>query len=1014
MMLCTQCKSEVIEGKRFCAECGAPQFSRCPKCKVESPIGKSFCADCGTAIEGARPQSKQPAAASLSPITGSEDDAKEISSGERKVITVLFADIKGSMELIENLDPEDARAIVEPALQLMIDAVIHFGGYVVQTTGDGIFAMFGAPIVHEDHPHRALYAALRIQEQLKKYSDRILAKGHQPIQGRVGVHTGEAVVRPLKLGNGQIEYTPIGHSTSLGARLQTLAPVGSIAASEAIRQLCEGSCEFNDLGLTRVKGVSDLVKVYEVTGIGKQRTRMQRSAGQGFSKFVGRSRELGSLRYAADQAQSGIGQVVAIVADAGTGKSRLIFEFMADIRSTSMVLETFSVSHGKTSYCLPLIELLHVYMGIETQDDAHTRRQKVTEKIESLDPELNDVLPYLLGLLSLNGTDDPLLQMDDRTRELRTWDGIKRVLVRESINQPVTLIFEDLHWIDDQTQEFLNLLADTIGTARILLIVNYRPEYVHRWGSKSYFTQVRLDPLGGATAKEMLAAMLGESEQLADLKNLIIEKSTGTPFFMEEMVKALFDDGTLARDGKIILTKKLNELDIPSSVQAILAARIDRLPAYAKEILQTLAVIGREFSISLIVAVTESSPATLENRLKDLQLGEFIYEKSVMGEKGYIFKSALTQDVAYNTLLIERRKILHERIGVAIEALYHASIDDHIATLAYHYGRSNNLDAGMQYLTHSGRQKLLGARKNAEPDSQGSFVASGSPGVTTASEINDEALDSVQSIWRYPVKSMAGEKLQSVFVSDRGLAGDRVYAFVNEESNRTAVVRKWAESLLNYHPHFVSEPDPSAQVPHLHINMPTGETLATDDLDIEERISAVFERKLKLMSTAPPGLLIEVPVGTLGGAMSEVTEFPLAGGSPAGAFFDYGCVHLIASTTINHLQKIYPQGRFDERRFRPNLVIQSGAEPFIENSWVGRAIAIGSELVLRITIPCPRCISVTLAQDDLPRDPGILRAIAEQNMCDLGDFGTLPCAGVYAEVVRAGHIQCGDTLRFVD
>ena len=225
-----------------------------------------------------------------------------------------------------------------------------------------------------------------------------------------------------------------------------------------------------------------------------------------------------------------------------------------------MVLETFSVSHGKTSYCLPLIELLHVYMGIETQDDAHTRRQKVTEKIESLDPELNDVLPYLLGLLSLNGTDDPLLQMDDRTRELRTWDGIKRVLLRESINQPVTLIFEDLHWIDDQTQEFLNLLADTIGTARILLIVNYRPEYVHRWGSKSYFTQVRLDPLGGATAKEMLAAMLGESEQLADLKNLIIEKSTGTPFFMEEMVKALFDDGTLARDGKIILTKKLNEL----------------------------------------------------------------------------------------------------------------------------------------------------------------------------------------------------------------------------------------------------------------------------------------------------------------------------------------------------------------------------------------------------------------------------------------------------------------------
>jgi class 3 adenylate cyclase len=250
------------------------------------------------------------------------------------------------MELIENLDPEDARAIVEPALQLMIDAVLHYDGYVVQTTGDGIFAMFGAPVVHEDHSHRALYAALRMQAELKEYSVRICAQGHQPIQGRVGVHTGEAVVRTLRLGNGQIEYTPIGHSTSLGARLQTLAPVGSIAASEAIRQLCEGACEFNDLGLTKVKGVTDLVKVYEVTGLGKQRTRMQRSAGQGFSKFVGRDRELDSLRYAAEQAQEGNGQVVAIVAEAGTGKSRLIFEFMAGIQSTAKIFEASAVSHG--------------------------------------------------------------------------------------------------------------------------------------------------------------------------------------------------------------------------------------------------------------------------------------------------------------------------------------------------------------------------------------------------------------------------------------------------------------------------------------------------------------------------------------------------------------------------------------------------------------------------------------------------------------------------------------------
>ena len=1013
-MLCIQCHLEVIEGKRFCAECGAAQFLSCPKCNAASPLGKSFCADCGTSIGSPPPSIKQPETVPTAKKSSSSDETKEISSGERKVITVLFADIKGSMELIENLDPEDARAIVEPALQLMIDAVLHYGGYVVQTTGDGIFAMFGAPVVHEDHSHRALYAALRMQAELKAYSVRISADGHQPIQGRVGVHTGEAVVRPIKLGNGQIEYTPIGHSTSLGARLQTLAPVGSIAASEAIRQLCEGSCEFNDLGLTKVKGVSDLVKVYEVTGLGKQRTRMQRSAGQGFSKFVGRARELDALRHAAEQAQTGSGQVVAIVAEAGTGKSRLILELMADIRSTTKVLETSSVSHGKTSYCLPIIELLQSYFGIEAQDNEHKRREKVTVKIENLDPQLKDIQPYLLRLLNLNDEDDALLQMDERTLQLQTWESLKRLLVRESVNQPLTLIFEDLHWIDDQTQEFLNLLADSLGTAKILLIVNYRPEYVHLWNSKSYFTQIRLDPLGDATAKEMLSAMLGDNSQLSDLKRLIIEKSSGTPFFMEEMVKALFDDGTLARDGNVVLTKKLDELDIPSSVQAILAARIDKLPAHAKDILQTLAVIGREFSISLISAVTAISLDKLEKQLKELQWGEFIYEKLISGEKGYIFKSALTQDVAYNTLLIERRKVLHERIGASIEAVYSISIDDHIAALAYHYGRSNNIDAGMQYLTHSGRQKLMEARKNSELVSHKPFIKSENPEVTSATDAKTATLDSVESIWRYPVKSMAGEKIQSVFVSENGLLGDRVYAFVNEESNRTAVVRKWAESLLNYHPHFVSEPGPGLPIPPLQIAMPSGELLSTEDSDLEDRISAVFERKLKLMTTAPPGLLIEVPMGTLGGALSEVTEFPLAGGAPAGAFFDYGCLHLIASSTLKHFQKMYPKGRFDERRFRPNLVIRSDTEPFIENSWVGRTIKIGDTLVLRVSIPCPRCISVTLAQDDLPRDPSILRAIAEQNMCDLGDFGTLPCAGVYAEVIEAGHIRCGDTLRFVE
>jgi class 3 adenylate cyclase/uncharacterized protein YcbX len=1014
MKTCVQCHVEVQEGKRFCSDCGAPQFLRCPQCNAESSLGKSFCADCGTPLGGSPKSSSAPTTVTVDKVPMTKDHANDALSGERKVITVLFADIKGSMALIENLDPEEARALVEPALQLMIDAVLHYDGYVVQTTGDGIFAMFGAPVVHEDHSQRALYAALRMQSDIKDYSALICAKGHQPVQGRVGVHTGEAVVRPLRLGNGQVEYTPIGHSTSLGARLQNLAPVGSIAVSEAIRQLCEGACEFNDLGLADVKGVSEPIQVYEVTGLGKQRTRMQRAADQGFSQFVGRAHELATLKLAASKAQAGSGQMVSIVAEAGTGKSRLIFEAMPDFRAASTVLETSSVSHGKSSVGLPLIEMLHAYFDFEAQDDEHQRREKITAKIIELDPLLKDIQAYLFSFLNLAGENDPLRDVEDADRQQQTWECLKRLFVRESVRCPLTLVFEDLHWIDTQTEDFLTLLSESLGTARILLIVNYRPEYVHPWRSKSYFTQIHLDPLAEDAATAMLATMLGHHAQLSDLKRLIYEKTSGTPFFMEEMVKSMFDEGTLTRDGKVILTKKLNELDIPSSVQAILAARIDRLPTHAKELLQTLAVIGKEFSLPLIVAVTGIAQGQLEKHLKELQLGEFIYEKYVAGIKGYIFKSALTQDVAYNTLLLERRKVLHERIGAAIEAVYTHVIDDHVAALAYHYGRSNNTDAGMQYLTHSGRQKLMEARKNA---AQVASTPADKSDLSLASNIakaGEMTSDFVESIWRYPVKSMAGELIPSVMVTEKGMLGDRAYAFVNEETNRAAVVRKWAENFLNYHPHFVTEPRAYDAIPPLQITFPSGETLTSESAALEEKISAAFDRKLKLMASAPPGLLIEVPQGTLGGSLSEVTELPLGGGAAPGAFVDYGSLHLIASVTLDHFQKHYPQGRFDVRRFRPNLVIHSEAPPLIENTWVGRTMAIGDEVVLRVTLPCPRCISVTLAQDDLPRDPGILRAVAEQNMCDLGDFGTLPCAGVYADVIQAGHIRTGDRIRFLD
>ena len=711
-MRCTKCGTESTTSKRFCAECGNPLFRRCPKCAADNKPASKFCEECGTTLMGdpASAAASTPEAASTAPNIRLAPEQSEVSTtieGERKTVTALFADIKGSTELMADLDPEEARAIIDPALRLMIDAAHRYDGYVVQSTGDGIFAIFGAPVAHEDHPQRALYAALRMQEELKRYSAKVVADGSSPIQGRVGINTGEVVVRSIQTGADQVEYTPIGHTTNLASRMQTAAPVGSIAVSENTRRFCEGYFVLKPLGATKVKGVGEPVNVYEVTGLGPLRTRLQRSAGRGLTKFVGREREMEAMRAAAERAMSGHGQIVAAMAEAGTGKSRLFFEFKATHQTGWMVLETFSVSHGKASAYLPVLDLLHAYFKIAGGDDERTRREKVAGKITILDRSLEDTLPYLFSLLGIVEGEDPLAQMDGQLKKRRTLEAIKRIVLRESLNQPLMVMFEDLHWIDEATQEFLNLLADSLGTAKILLLVNYRPEYSHHWGSKTYYTQLRLDPLGEESAEEMLTALLGDGFEVAPLKRLIIEKTEGNPFFMEETVQVLFDEGALMRNGAALrLTKPLSELKIPPTVQGILAARIDRLPADAKELLQTLAVIGREFPLSLIRGVITRSDDELNRLLNDLQLGEFIYEQPAVGNTEYVFKHALTQEVAYNSVLIERRQQLHERTAAALETLYARSVEEHLAALAHHYGRSADPGKAVEYLTRAGQQAL--------------------------------------------------------------------------------------------------------------------------------------------------------------------------------------------------------------------------------------------------------------------------------------------------------------------
>jgi class 3 adenylate cyclase/predicted ATPase len=629
---------------------------------------------------------------------------------------MLFADLKDSTALIEDLDPEEARAIIDPALRLMMDAVRRYGGHIAQSLGDGIFALFGAPVAHEDHPQRALYAALRMQEESRRYAERVRLDTGLNVHVRVGIHTGEVVVRSVRKDDLHTDYVPVGHAVNLAARMEGLATPGSIVVSEQTYKITQGYFTFKPLGAAQVKGFSEPVKIYEALGPGPLRTRLQVAAGRGFARFVGRRGELEQLREALRLAKTGRGQIVGVVGEPGVGKSRLLYEFKPICESDCLVLETVSASHAKTFAYLPLIDLLKGYFELSPRDDERKRREKVTGKVLTLDRSLEDTLPYLFPLLGVTEPDPALQQMDPRVRRERTFAALKRLLVRESLNQPLVLIVEDLHWLDAETQAFLNLFGESIASARVLLLVDYRPEYRHSWGGKTYYTQLRLDPFGEREAEELLTALLAEkvggqpTASFQPLKRLILAKAQGNPFFIEEIIQELCEQGVLAgTEGESGLNPSpaatsLTDLHIPTTVHAILASRIDRLPPEEKDLLQTLAVVGKEFPVRLLTHVTGRSADTLQTLLSRLRAAEFLYEQPVFPEPTYAFKHALTQEVAYTSLLIERRKALHERTAGAIEELCQQHLEECYGELAYHYTRGGNAEKAVEFLRRAGQQ----------------------------------------------------------------------------------------------------------------------------------------------------------------------------------------------------------------------------------------------------------------------------------------------------------------------
>src|SRR3989449_1139537 len=607
------------------------------------------------------------------------------------------------MELLADRDPEEGRKLLDPVLERMMEAVHRYEGTVNQVMGDGIMALFGAPLAHEDHAVRACYAALRMQESVMQYAEGVFRSHGVPVQIRVGLNSGEVVVRSIG-SDLHMDYTAVGQTTHLAARMEQMATPGMILLAPATLQLAEGYVQVAARGPVAVKGLPDPVEIYALTGASASRTRLHAAAARGLTRFVGRDAEIEQIRRALALSHEGHGQLVALVGEPGVGKSRLVYEFTHSHQIQEwLILEAGSVSYGKATSYLPVIDLLKAYFKVHDRETHREICEKVTGKLLTLDESLKPALPALLALLDVPVEDAQWQALDPAQRRQRTLDAVKHLLLRESQAQPILVVFEDLHWIDADTQALLNTLVESLPTARVLLLVNYRPEYQHGWGSKTYYTQLRLDPLPPASAAEVLQALLGDDPSLVPLTALLIARTAGNPFFLEESVRTLVETGGLAGEtGAYRLAQPLHSIQVPATVQAILAARIDRLPPEAKRLLQTAAVIGTEVPFPLLTAIADLPDTELHRHLTYLQAAEFLYETRLFPELEYTFKHALTHEVAYGSLLQERRRALHTRIVEALEGFDSARLSEHVEQLVHHALHGEVWDKALTYLRQAG------------------------------------------------------------------------------------------------------------------------------------------------------------------------------------------------------------------------------------------------------------------------------------------------------------------------
>ena len=718
-MRCSACGAENRPGARFCNGCGAALAATCASCGQGNPPGSRFCDACGQSLTASvRPDTATIGALPASPTSYTPRHlaakilaGRDALAGERKQVTVLFADVVGSTALIRDRDAEEAQRLLDGAVQRMMRAIHRYEGTVSRLMGDGLMAMFGAPVAHEDHAVRACYAALAMLEAVRDYAEETRQSSGEAIQIRVGINSGEVIVRLIS-DDLHMDYTAMGQTVHLASRMEGLAQAGTALLSPSALALAGGFVDVRPLGPMPVKGLDDPLPVYELIRAGAARTRLEAAAARGLTPFVGRDDERAIVDRALARTVSGHGQVVALVGEPGVGKSRLVYEVTrAATAADWLVLASGALAYGTATPYLPVVDLLKTYARIESGDDATTMRDRLAGRLLSLDPALDAILPPLLALLDLPVEDASWTALDPPRRRRATLDAIKRLLLRQSEEQPVLLVLEDLHWVDSETQALLDELVESVAGARLLLLVNYRPEYRHAWASKGVYTQARLDPLESGSAEQFLHSQLGVDEALIPLKQHLIERTGGIPLFLEESVRSLVETGVLVgQRGGYALTRDVGDVSVPSTVQVILAARIDRLDPEAKRLLQTAAVIGKDVPIDLLQAIADVGPGApddLHTILGRLQSAELLYPVRLFPEPEYTFKHALTHEVTYRTLLQERRRQLHGRVVDAIEQLYPGRLDEHLERLAHHALSSESWDKAEAYCSKAAEKAMV-------------------------------------------------------------------------------------------------------------------------------------------------------------------------------------------------------------------------------------------------------------------------------------------------------------------